>query len=158
MEQPGSNGPTYTTGGPIDGLSTIPAWSFSTLGDIKFLSPARSVQYVLLTPAGSTVVNNDNGVGAIHEFTLDQNYPNPFNPSTTLRYGLPTRSHMQLRVYNVLGQIVAELVNSELEAGWNQVVWNANATSGLYFYRLEAVSVSDPGKRFVDVKKMILLK
>lgn len=91
-------------------------------------------------------------------FKLSQNYPNPFNPSTTLSYGLPTRSHVKLQVYNLLGQVVADLVNNEQAAGWNQVAWNANVASGLYFYRLEAVSVTDPGKRFVDVKKMILLK
>lgn len=89
---------------------------------------------------------------------LDQNYPNPFNSSTTLRYGLPSRSRVRLQVYNVLGQIVADFVNAEQAAGWNQVMWNATVASGLYFYRIEAVSVSDPNKRFVDVKKMILLK
>jgi hypothetical protein len=98
------------------------------------------------------------GQGLPVAFQLFQNYPNPFNPSTTLLYGLPARSRVKLQVYNILGQIVADLVNAEQGAGWNQVVWNANVASGLYFYRLEAVSVSDPGKRFVDVKKMILLK
>jgi endo-1,4-beta-xylanase len=91
-------------------------------------------------------------------YQLEQNFPNPFNPSTTLRYGLPTRSRVRLQVYNVLGQLVADLVNTEQAVGWNQVVWNVNIASGLYFYRLEATSVSDPSKRFVDVKKMILLK
>lgn len=92
------------------------------------------------------------------ETQLLANFPNPFNPSTIIRYGLPTRSRVRLIVYNILGQIVADLVNTEQVAGWNQVTWNANVSSGLYFYRLEAVSVSDPSKRFVDVKKMLLLK
>jgi len=91
-------------------------------------------------------------------YSLSQNYPNPFNPSTTLRYGLWTRSRVRLIVYNILGQIVADLVHAEQAAGWNQVVWNANNASGLYFYRLEAISIDDPSKRFIDVKKMILLK
>jgi hypothetical protein len=56
------------------------------------------------------------------------------------------------------GQQVAELANEEIGAGNFERVWNADVASGLYFYRIEAVSVSDPGKRFVDVKKMILLK
>jgi hypothetical protein len=93
-----------------------------------------------------------------YDYVLCDNYPNPFNPSTTLQYGLPERSRVRLQVYDILGQVVADLVNSEQAAGWNQVIWKAIAPSGLYFYRLEAVSVSDPGKRFVDVKKMILLK
>ncbi len=91
-------------------------------------------------------------------FLLLHNFPNPYNPSTTIRYGLPNRSRVRLQIYNVLGQVVADLVNSEQQAGWNDVVWNANVASGLYFYRIEAVSTSDPSKRFVDVKKMILLK
>jgi hypothetical protein len=91
-------------------------------------------------------------------YSLSQNFPNPFNPSTTLRYGLSSRSRVRLQVYNILGQVVADLADNEQSAGWNQVVWNANVSSGLYFYRLDAVSVSDPSKRFVDVKKMILLK
>jgi poly(3-hydroxybutyrate) depolymerase len=89
---------------------------------------------------------------------LEQNYPNPFNPSTTIRYGLPSRSHVKLLIWNVLGQVVADLVNAEQGAGWNQVVWKANVSSGLYFYRLEAVPVSDPTRRFVDVKKLLYLR
>jgi hypothetical protein len=103
-------------------------------------------------------VTNPGSSALPESYALYQNYPNPFNPSTTLRYGLPARSHVRLRIYNILGQIVADLVNAEQDAGWNQVVWNPNFASGLYFYRLEAISVSDPSKRFVDVKKMILLK
>jgi hypothetical protein len=98
------------------------------------------------------------GKGLPMHFSLDQNYPNPFNPSTTINYGLPTASRVRLIVYNILGQIVADIVNTEQAAGWNQVVWNANVASGLYFYRLEAVSTNDQGKRFADVKKMLLLK
>jgi len=91
-------------------------------------------------------------------FSMYQNYPNPFNPSTTISYGLPARSRVHLVVFNLLGQIVAELFNGDQDAGWNQLSWNANVSSGLYFYRLEATSVSDPSKRFVDVKKMLLLR
>lgn len=91
-------------------------------------------------------------------FVLMQNFPNPFNPSTTIQYGLRMQSRVRLVVYNLLGQVVAELINTVQQAGWNRVVWNGNGTSGLYFYRLEAVTVSDPNKRFVDVKKMLLLK
>jgi hypothetical protein len=109
------------------------------------------------TPTGALSV--ENRLNSIpKEYSLLQSYPNPFNPSTTMRYGLPAQSRVQLRIYDILGHLVADLVNTEQAAGWNQVVWNANVASGLYFYRLEAVSVSDPNKRFVDVKKMLLLK
>ncbi len=102
--------------------------------------------------------NGEIEIAAPAKFALEANFPNPFNPSTTISYGLPAQSHVRLQIYNTLGQIVADLVNAEQAAGWNQVMWNAKVASGLYFYRLEAVSVSDPNKRFVDVKKMLLLK
>jgi hypothetical protein len=92
------------------------------------------------------------------EYALMQNFPNPFNPSTTIRFTVPMRSKVRLSVFNILGQEIAELANEEMSAGNFERIWNANVASGLYFYRLEAVSVSDASKRFVDVKKMILLR
>jgi hypothetical protein len=93
------------------------------------------------------------------ETALLQNYPNPFNPSTRLQYNLHADSRIKLVIYNVLGQIVAELVNETESAGYKTVVWNAaNFVSGIYYYRLEATSTSDPGKTFTQVKKMLLIK
>jgi hypothetical protein len=91
-------------------------------------------------------------------FSLSQNYPNPFNPSTSLRYGLPSRSSVRLVIYNMLGQVVKDLVNTEQPAGYQSVIWNANVSSGMYFYRLEATSINDPSKQFVETKKMLLLR
>ncbi len=89
---------------------------------------------------------------------LEQNYPNPFNPSTTIRYALPTRSSVRLFISNTLGQEVAVLENGEQEAGYHEVEWHANVASGIYFYRIDAVIANDPINRFVEVKKMLLLK
>jgi len=61
-------------------------------------------------------------------------------------------------IFNLLGQQVAELANEEMNAGSYERTWNANVASILYFYRIEVVSATDRGKRFVDVKKMMLLK
>jgi len=91
------------------------------------------------------------------QYTLSQNYPNPFNPSTTIKFGLPKDSKVKIVLYNVSGQQVAELMNQELNAGYHHVVWNANVSAGIYFYRIEAFSVSDPNNRFVQVKKMLML-
>ena len=88
-------------------------------------------------------------------YELSQNYPNPFNPSTTIRYGLPKNSMVSLKVYNILGQQVAQLVDGPQYAGWQSVEWRADVSSGIYFYRIEAAE----GKNtFVQVKKMMLLK
>ena len=111
----------------------------------------------LSVSSGSTGVSGV-ATGSPFTYKLLQNYPNPFNPSTTLKYGLSTQSRVRLVIYNLLGQVVADLINTEQAAGWNQVVWNAKVSSGLYFYRLEAVSVADPSKRFVETKKMLLLR
>ena len=86
------------------------------------------------------------------DFQLAQNYPNPFNPSTTIRYGLPGRSHVTLTVFNTLGQKVATLVEGELEAGYHEVQFDASAlSSGMYLYRLSAGT-------FVQTKRSLLLR
>jgi len=92
-------------------------------------------------------------------FGLDQNYPNPFNPATTIRYQLPSDSRVTLRVYDLVGRVAQTLAGGVQEAGYKQLSWNAsNFASGMYFCRLEAVSVSDPTKAFSAVKKMLLIK
>jgi photosystem II stability/assembly factor-like uncharacterized protein len=83
---------------------------------------------------------------------LFQNYPNPFNPSTTIRYGLPSRSHVQLSVVNTLGQQVALLQNGEEEAGYHEVSFDGkHLSSGVYFYRIQA-------GEFVATRRLILLR
>jgi hypothetical protein len=87
-----------------------------------------------------------------HEFALSQNYPNPFNPSTTIRYGLPNRSHVTLTVFNTLGQQVATLVNGEMEAGYHEIQFDAKGlSSGVYLYRMQTGS-------HIATKKLILLR
>jgi len=93
------------------------------------------------------------------KFALAQSYPNPFNPTATIRYDLPTASRVSLTIYNLLGQVVATLVDGVVIAGYQSAEWNAsNFSSGIYFYRLEATSVSEPSKTFNQVRKMVLLK
>ena len=125
--------------------------------DIVLADDESGMTVLYNTSQQSTIVRHNNSE-VITSYFLSQNYPNPFNPSTKFQYSLPTRSHVRLCVYNILGQMISDLVDEDKSAGWNEVIWNANVASGLYFYRLEAISVTDPGKRFVDVKKMILLK
>jgi hypothetical protein len=93
------------------------------------------------------------------QFSLSQNYPNPFNPATRIQYSLPSAANVTLAVYNILGQRVATLFDGMQSAGVKSAVWNANAfSSGVYFYKFEAVSAGSPSKTFTDVKKLVLLK
>jgi len=108
---------------------------------------------IITKPAAVTAVPN--GV-APQVFALSQNYPNPFNPSTKIQYSLDKAGMVSLRVYNVLGQEVATLVNDRQEAGSYTVSFGTNKgtaslSSGVYFYRLEAGSL-------VSIKKLVLMK
>jgi uncharacterized repeat protein (TIGR01451 family) len=92
-------------------------------------------------------------------YSLGQNYPNPFNPSTEIRYALPAESHVSLRIYNVLGQVVATLVDGLEPVGYHAELWNADrAASGIYIYRLDATSIGDPAKHYSQTRKMVLIK
>ncbi len=109
---------------------------------------------------GSRVTGVEEGRGTVpEEISLMQNYPNPFNPSTTIRYDLRSISRVSLKVYNVLGQVVATLAEGVQEPGRQAMEWNAsNVPSGVYFYRLQVTSTSDPAITFTATKKMLLMK
>ena len=94
---------------------------------------------------------------SVKEFVLEQNYPNPFNPGTTINFSLAVDSKVSLKIFDVLGQEVATLVNGQLAAGNHPVSFDASSlNSGVYFYRIDA-NGSD-GQKFSSVKKMILTK
>ena len=91
------------------------------------------------------------------EFCLSQNYPNPFNPGTNIRFALQKDSHVNLLIYNILGQEIKTLVDKKMDAGYHVVSWDSRdkngneAASGVYFYRIEA-------KEFSQTKNMIILR
>ena len=86
------------------------------------------------------------------DFYLSQNYPNPFNPATAIKYSIPVIGFVTLRVFNIIGEEMAILVNEEKSAGNYKVEINsANLPSGVYFYRLQAGD-------FIQTKKMVLMK
>jgi hypothetical protein len=90
---------------------------------------------------------------SIPEITMmDENYPNPFNPLTVIKYQLSADDHVTLKVYNVLGEEVAILIDEYQTAGYKSVQFNASSLpSGVYFYRMT-------GSTFTDLKKMILIR
>ena len=88
----------------------------------------------------------------ITDYVLEQNYPNPFNPSTTIKFGIPEKNNVVIKIYNSLGSEIATLVNEVREAGSYEIQFNANnLSSGIYYYKIESGN-------FVETKKMILLK
>jgi hypothetical protein len=135
-------------------------------------------RYRLTDANGTTVASSDKGTSVIAagsasrlilvaeasavptHFALQQNYPNPFNPTTSVRFELPAAGKVTIRVYNLLGQEVAVLLeNSELGAGVHDVTFDASRfASGIYLYRMDAVSSENHSQAFSDVRKMVLLK
>lgn len=90
------------------------------------------------------------------EYRLEQNYPNPFNPVTTILYQLPADSKVTLKVYDILGSEVAELVNEVQAAGYKEIKFGSNRySSGVYIYRLTAESANGT---YNSIKKMVMIK
>lgn len=96
------------------------------------------------------ISNNNNNVP--DDYTLRQNYPNPFNPTTSINFQLPENGIVSIKIYDIGGKLVEELINKNLSAGSHSINWDAsNFPSGVYFYKITAGN-------FSDVKKMILVK
>ena len=91
------------------------------------------------------------------EFALYQNYPNPFNPATRLRYDIPENSHVNIKIYDLIGRKVKTLVNQTQDAGFKSIIWNATndygkpVSAGIYLYQIQA-------GEYISTKKMVLLK
>ncbi|MDH4070699.1 MAG: hypothetical protein OEV30_09755, partial [Ignavibacteria bacterium] len=92
------------------------------------------------------------------EMSLIGNYPNPFNPSTEIHYALPALSKVKLDIFNTLGERVALLVDGVQGPGSYTATWTGTRSSGLYFYRLEAVALDGSEERYSAVRKMLLVK
>ncbi|MDI6804518.1 MAG: FlgD immunoglobulin-like domain containing protein [Bacteroidota bacterium] len=129
------------------------------------LSKSNPRKMNILVGSQSFIQNKLTEIGAVpHEFELSQNFPNPFNPTTVIRYGLPNASHVTIKIYDLLGQEIKTLADETQESGYRSVEWNGKnslgieAASGLYFYRIEAADIQNPGKKFVQVKRMLLMK
>lgn len=138
--QPNGNGPTLSLVNPELDNSIAESWRASGMyGTPGYLNDIY------------TKIENDENL-IPQEFILYQNYPNPFNPVTKISWQSPVNSHQSLKVYDVLGNEVALLVDEFKPAGSYEIEFDAiNLSSGVYFYQLQAGS-------FVETRKMILLK
>ena len=143
----------------VDTIRFTPSIIGAASGNIYvFSNSSRSPDTVAVSGTGDTPNEVEQGKGLPKEYSLGQNYPNPFNPSTVLHYSLPARSYVKLAVFNLLGQTVRELVDGVREAGNYELTWKSEGATGLYLYRIEAVSLTDPTRTFTQSKKMLLLK
>ena len=101
-------------------------------------------------PVIDDIINKNNNIPKT--FFISQNYPNPFNPSTTIDFSIPKSSNVSLKIYDVLGNEVMNVMNEFKPAGNYSVNVNAmNLTSGIYFYKFVA-------GQFTNTKKMIITK
>ena len=143
--------------GPYDADSLHPLHikGTHTLADAPFLHPNPSIGPIAVRRHDYSMLDEQP-----ERFALSQNFPNPFNPSTTIEFYLVEPSVVTLKVYNLLGQEVATLVNHEsMEDGNQSVEFDAaNLTSGIYLYKITAQGTGDAKQQFQAIKKMVLLK
>lgn len=141
----------------VDNPFTVNETTFHRWDRVEFTDESGTDVMVPSFNAGTVAVRFTTDVEDLDnnlptDFALEQNYPNPFNPSTTIEFSLPEKAHVTLEIYNLLGQKVATLADGEYAAGVHSAVWHAeNASSGIYFYRLNAGAE-------VITRKMALLK
>jgi len=153
----GTHGTEITVSLDASGLAIGDYTGTITLSSSETFNPTFEigVDVGVTTPLSVWNLTDENALPTT--FALGQNYPNPFNPTTEVAFDLPTRTHVTLTVYNVLGQQVATLVNEQLAAGSYVADWDGRsaggnaAASGIYFYRLQT-------GQFAETKKMVLLK
>jgi DNA-binding beta-propeller fold protein YncE len=139
----------------VPGITSNVKWGGEN-GSILFITSFTALYGIdtIVTSIEDDLVNNP------IQFQLDQNYPNPFNPTTKIRYSISQTSNVIIKVFDILGNEIATLVNEEKLIGNYEVEFNAtNLPSGIYFYHLRAGDPSTgSGQSFVETKKMVLMK
>ena len=124
---------------------------FRILGDTLAYAVGNRVHKYSID-GSATWVQEDHQAEIPRYFSLSQNYPNPFNPTTRINFVSPLTSHVSLKIYNILGQEVATLVNDEMKTGSYEVTWDASGfPSGVYFYWLTAGA-------FAETRKLMLMR
>lgn len=138
--------------GPSEVIVTILNTGESTEGAV---TRADALKFRMTSEVND--IDSEENAGIPNQFALRQNYPNPFNPSTVIAYELPEDAFVNIAVYAITGEKVAELLNAEKSAGYHKITFNADGyATGIYLLRIEAASYN--GKQFTDTKKMLLLR
>jgi len=131
--------------------TTRDLWDISVISPLEAVTTGKSGGIYRTNTGGLTGLVSNNSI-LPEKFDLYQNYPNPFNPSTTIKFDLAQSSKVVLKVYNIKGEEVANLVENTFSAGRYSIDWNAASfNSGTYFYKLETV-------QGILTKKMVLVK
>ena len=134
----------------IDSLRTVNEPDINSFVDMYDALP--NLPFIIKSETISIVTDVADKKDMPDEFKLYQNYPNPFNPATNIIFSISSKQMVSLKVYNSLGEVVANLVNEERDAGNYSVIFNGTElSSGIYFYRFETPN-------FVKIRKMVLLK
>lgn len=146
---------TSLGGVEVENIQVLPGTEYAGLK-----AYIRKLRLLFYSPEGRVIeVNSGDAAESMtrpdlkqYKYELKDNYPNPFNPVTTIKYELAVNGYTTLKVYDILGKEVTNLVNEKQDAGIYEVQWNAaNLSSGVYFYKLQS-------DRFVQTKRMILTK
>ena len=146
-------GPGLFQWGPYSLLYDIPADAYTIENEIKFTSPGRSIQMILIED-GDKIVSaiDESNTQTPFSYKLNQNYPNPFNPSTRISYQLAENVFVTLKIYDVMGREIETLVSEQQNAGNHSVQFSAaKLPSGVYFYKINAGT-------YHNTRKLLLVK
>jgi len=158
-----NNGASWSTVIASTPSSGIYSWLVPNTPSTQCLIRISDVSNPAINDVSDNVFTIDIGVGVEDEFSgipddyaLLQNYPNPFNPNTTIYYGLPEESLVELKIYDILGNEIMKYSQEQQAAGYHKVNFDASELpSGTYIYQVKAVGTD---KTFIETKKMILMK
>lgn len=130
-------------------------WTVTTKDEWNTTASVDTFRFWFMQPTGV-----DEATDVPKAFALEQNYPNPFNPTTTIRFQIPSPGRVTLSVFDVLGKLVATIVDENLPAGYYDRQFNAgNLASGVYFYRVQVSATGNANRgSYVETRRMVLIR
>lgn len=136
---------------PIDNTTQVFNYKITVAGTYNYVCSFHSAFGMTGSFVASPVLVQENG-STVNDYNLKQNYPNPFNPVTSIKFSIPVKSFVKIKIYSITGSVVATPVNENLSAGEYKFNFNGSGlSSGIYFYKIEAGN-------YTQVRKMVLMK